>query len=170
MKRANDKNEYMTLAAYREKVGIGPGADKPTAGKSKYNARPCVIDGIRFASILEAAYYLYLQVRVKQEELSYFLRQVPIYLPGNVRYVVDFLEFGGRSLAPGGARPSSTHRYVDVKGTETDIFRLKRNQVHACHPGIFIHCVTREDIDPSYIATATAIRAIKASEEVEEHE
>lgn len=57
-------------------------------------------------------------------EVIFFLRQVPFHLPGNVRYVVDFVEF----LASGQVD------FVDVKGMETPEFKLKKKQVECLYP------------------------------------
>ena len=100
-----------------------PGA-APMKRGSKYAAQPTEVDGIRFDSKAEARYYLQLKARVAAGEIRYFLRQVAIYLPGKTRYVVDFLEFWADGQV----------RYVDVKGVETQMFRLKKRQVEELYP------------------------------------
>lgn len=96
----------------------------PAKRGSKYAAQPTEVDGIRFDSKAEARYYQQLKARVVAGEVSYFLRQVPIHLPGNVRYVVDFLEFWADGRV----------RYVDVKGVQTAMFKTKKRQVEALYP------------------------------------
>lgn len=91
---------------------------------SKYSAQPTEVDGIRFDSKAEARYYQGLKARVAAGELAYFLRQVPLHLPGRTRYVVDFVEFWTDGRV----------RYVDVKGVETAMFRMKKRQVEALYP------------------------------------
>ena len=93
-------------------------------GRSKYRAEPTIVDGIRFASKREAKYYQDLQLAKKSGELVYFLRQVPMHLPGNVKYLCDFVEFW----------KSGEVRFVDVKGFKTPMYRLKRKQVEALYP------------------------------------
>jgi len=97
-------------------------ADQPV--ESKYHNIPTVEDGIRFASKAERNYYLRLKVRVASGEVAWFIRQVPFHLPGKTKYVADFLEV----LADGRIR------VVDVKGRETQMFKLKRRQVEALYP------------------------------------
>jgi hypothetical protein len=92
--------------------------------RHKYNAKPTEVDGIRFDSKKEAQYYSSLKLRVDSGEVITFLRQVPIHLPGNTKLVVDFMEFHA---------DGSTH-LVDVKGMETDIFKLKRRQAEEIYP------------------------------------
>ena len=92
--------------------------------RHKYNAKPCEHDGIRFDSKKEGAYYRELKLRVMSGEVVFFLRQVPIQLPGNTTYRVDFQEF----------HADGTVRFVDVKGIETENFRLKKRQVESLYP------------------------------------
>lgn len=99
----------------------------PARRGSKYGVSPATdrtVDGIRFDSKAEARYYRVLKVRVAAGEVLYFLRQVPIHLPGGVRLVVDFLEFHADGSA----------HYVDVKGHETEQFKAKRRIAEALYP------------------------------------
>ena len=90
----------------------------------KYNAKPTVVDGIRFDSKKEAKYYSELKHRVTYGEVDFFLRQVPIHLTGNVRFVIDFQEF----------HSDGTVHFVDVKGTQTEVFKIKKKQAEALYP------------------------------------
>jgi hypothetical protein len=118
--------------AYRaalDKLGSpGPSFFMDNFGKAtranKYNAKPTTVDGIRFDSKREAAYYCQLKLRVHFKEVAYFLRQVPIHLPGGTRLVVDFLE----------VHTDGSLLYVDVKGRETDAFKIKRREIQAVYP------------------------------------
>lgn len=92
--------------------------------RSKFRNVRCEVDGITFASKAEAAYYSRLKLRVQSGEVLYFLQQVPVRLPGGIKYVVDFQEFHADGSA----------HYVDVKGMETAMFKLKRRQVEALYP------------------------------------
>ncbi|TKB53290.1 DUF1064 domain-containing protein [Ferrimonas aestuarii] len=92
--------------------------------KSKYGAKPTVVDGIRFDSKKEANYYLQLKARVKAGEVLTFLRQVPFHLPGKTKYAVDFLEFHA---------DGSVH-FVDVKGMITPTYKIKKRQVEELYP------------------------------------
>jgi hypothetical protein len=90
----------------------------------KYHAIRTERDGYKFDSKKEAAYYDELKLRVKAAEVLTFLRQVPIHLPGGVKFVVDFLEFHA---------DGSVH-FVDVKGMETKLFKTKRKLVETLYP------------------------------------
>jgi hypothetical protein len=92
--------------------------------RNKYNARRVQYDGINFSSQKEADYYLSLLLAKKSNDLSYFLRQVPLHLHGGVKYVCDFVEFW----------KNGEIRYVDVKGMKTPIYKMKKKIVEATYP------------------------------------
>ena len=90
----------------------------------KYGAKAVVVDGIRFDSKKEARHYTQLKLRVRAGEVLFFLRQVPIHLTGNVRLVIDFLEFHA---------DGSVH-FVDTKGVLTEGFKIKKRQAEDLYP------------------------------------
>lgn len=91
---------------------------------NKYKAKRCEYDGIKFHSHKEMTYYIGLKLMIKDGDVSYFLRQVPIFLPGNVKYIVDFQVFF----------KDGSINYIDVKGIKTPMFILKKKQVEALYP------------------------------------
>lgn len=92
--------------------------------RHKFRAKPQVIDDKYFHSKKEAEYYEKLKERVNDGEVLFFLRQVPIDLPGEVRYILDFLEF----------HSDGTCHFVDVKGFETQIFKTKKKIIEDLYP------------------------------------
>jgi hypothetical protein len=107
-------------------------ATKQDSKPNKYHNHPTTVDGIRFDSKKEARFYEQLKIRKALGEVSYWLRQVPVHLPGGSRYVVDFLViYTDEQLAP---------EYIDVKGRETQVFRLKKREIEHHYP-IRIKCV-----------------------------
>jgi hypothetical protein len=82
------------------------------------------VDGVRFPSKKEAAYYEALKARRDEGDVVFFLMQCPFHLPGKIKYIVDFVVF----LTDG------TVEFVDVKGYETKEFRLKKRLVEAEYP------------------------------------
>lgn len=101
------------------------GATPPRSGRErKYGNEIVHVDGIRFDSKREARHYERLKLRVAAGEVSYFLRQVPIHLPGGTKLVVDFLE----------VHIDGSIHYVDAKGRETKEFRIKRREVQHHYP------------------------------------
>lgn len=99
--------------------------------KHKYNAKPTEVDGIRFDSKKEANYYQELKLRQRAGEVLGWLRQVPIHLPGGTILRIDFLEF----------HADDTAHFVDVKGMETDSFKIKKREAEAAHPWLRIETV-----------------------------
>jgi hypothetical protein len=89
--------------------------------RHKFQAKPSDSDGIRFASKKERSYYDRLKSR---PEVLFFLRQVPFHLPGNVRHVIDFVEFW----------KDGTVHVVEIKGLDLPMGKLKRKQVEAIYP------------------------------------
>lgn len=97
---------------------------------SKYNAKKVEIDGIKFDSKAEGEYYLHLKQQVTERQILGFERQKRMLLQegfsvegvkGKIRpifYVVDFII----------TENDGTLTYVDVKGMETDVFKLKKKQ------------------------------------------
>lgn len=105
----------------------------PAPASSKYRAQPVVIDGIRFPSKLQASVYGSIKLLQRAGEVHYFLREVPLHLPGGVIYRVDFLVF----YADGRVR------YLDAKGVETPVFKTKCRVAEATYP-VKIETVRRE--------------------------
>jgi hypothetical protein len=83
-----------------------------------------VVDGIRFGSKREAAYYSNLLLARRSGKLQFFLRQVPLHLPGGVVYRCDFVEFWN----------DGPPRFVDVKGFKTKEYAIKKKIVEATYP------------------------------------
>lgn len=81
----------------------------------KYSAVRTERDGYSFDSKAEARYFDYLTALQASGEIVGFTRQVPLHFPGGTKMVVDFQVF----YADG------THRFVEVKGTETTAYRIK---------------------------------------------
>jgi len=90
----------------------------------KFGAVRQEIDGLKFPSKLERDYYLHLKLLQKLGEVLFFLQQVPIHLPGGTKYVCDFQVF----------YKNGEVAFIDVKGVETDVFKVKKRLVEATYP------------------------------------
>ena len=99
--------------------------------RHKYNAVATELDGQRFDSKAEARFYQRLCELKSLGLVIQFLRQVPFYLPGGIRYVCDFMVF-----EEGGAV-----KFIDVKGMDTPRSKAKRVQVEALYAPIKIEVV-----------------------------
>ena len=92
--------------------------------RNKYGNVATTLDGIRFDSKKEVRYYDQLKLRQASGEVHFWLRQVTVHLPDGTRYVLDFLVF----LTDGSAQ------FVDVKGRQTAVFKLKKRAVEHHYP------------------------------------
>lgn len=100
--------------------------------KHKYRAEQVQCDGIRFPSKIEADYYKKLLILKKSGDIIFFLRQVPFHLPGNVKYLADFLEFWKNGDVV----------FTDVKGMPTPLYITKKKLVESLYP-VTINVVTK---------------------------
>lgn len=104
----------------REKDILGP-----KKRRSKYNAKPVMIDGTRFASMAEAKYYKLLKLRERAGEVHGVELQKPFALIGPdglliATYRADFAYWDARE---------DRFRVIDVKGVETEVFKIKRKMM-----------------------------------------
>lgn len=90
----------------------------------KFKAIPTSYDGIKFASKKEQKRYKELQLLERSGELLFFLRQVPFHLPGNVKYICDFMTFW----------KDGSVTIEDVKGFKTEMYKAKKKIVEAIYP------------------------------------
>ena len=82
--------------------------------KSKYNAIPTYVNGIRFASKREAARYGQLLLRLQAGEITDLTLQPAFKFPCGIKYIADFKYTEKGKVV-----------YEDVKGMEPPAFRLK---------------------------------------------
>jgi hypothetical protein len=97
--------------------------------KSKYNANRVTVDGITFDSQKEAEYYSSLKLLHRAGVIAGFCRQAEFVLNNGdepIRYKCDFVVFNNDGSA----------EIVDVKGMETDIFKLKHKLFKQMYPGL----------------------------------
>ena len=98
--------------------------------KHKFHAKQTINDGIKFGSKKEANYYLKLKSLKEEGKILFFLRQCPLHLSGNIRYVIDFIEFWS----------DGNVIFSEVKGLMTPMARLKITQAEALY-GIEINII-----------------------------
>lgn len=98
--------------------------------RNKYNARRAVYNGHLYHSAREADYARELDLRKRAGEIRAWRRQVrlPLKVNGNLicAHIVDFLV----------TYPDGSESYHEVKGYETEVYRLKRKLVAALYPNI----------------------------------
>ena len=90
----------------------------------KYGAVRCESkDGVKFPSKLEKMYYERLIEAKNRGEISYFLMQVPFRLPGNIKYLLDFMVI----------YPDNRLEYIEVKGFMSEVARIKIQQTESIY-------------------------------------
>lgn len=82
---------------------------------SKYKSVITEADGIKFHSKLEAAFYNRLKKEKELGLIKYFLRQTPIHLPANIKYLIDFLVIDNENHP----------HFLDIKGFLTNTSKMK---------------------------------------------
>ena len=92
--------------------------------RHKFHAKRTEVDNIKFSSKKEAKRYNILKSLQNVGEVLFFLRQVPFHLPGNVKYVCDFLIFWANGEVT----------IEDVKGFKTESYKAKKKMVEALYP------------------------------------
>lgn len=96
--------------------------------RHKYNAKPIIVDGIRFASKAEGRYYSALKLREKAGEVANVRMQEPFILSVNGKLITTYrADFVFHDLK------ENRERVVDVKGVQTDVFRIKKKLMRAIH-------------------------------------
>ena len=92
--------------------------------KHKFNAKAVTKNSIRYDSKLEAKLASKLDIMKQQGEVLFYLRQVPFDLPGGIKYRCDFQVF----------YTNGEVEFLDAKGIETELFRVKKKQVEEKYP------------------------------------
>ena len=92
--------------------------------KHKFNAKKVKVGQEKYDSKLEYAYKLHLDKLIKNGAVLFYLKQTPIHLPGGTKYICDFLVF----------YTTGEVKFIDVKGMETDVFKIKKREIEAIYP------------------------------------
>lgn len=102
-----------------------------TRPRHKFGAVRTEVNGRTYASKFEASYAQQLHARKAAGEVIGWLEQVPLHLPGGVRYTIDFLVF----LADGTVQP------VETKGAETEAWKVRHAVASEVYPWLPIEVV-----------------------------
>lgn len=92
--------------------------------KHKFKAKPQTVEGLYFASQKERKHYEFLKKIQELGEVLFFLRQVPLHIPGGVKYICDFVVFWTNGEVT----------FEDVKGFKTQIYKLKKKLIESYYP------------------------------------
>ncbi|CAM2830157.1 DUF1064 domain-containing protein [Hathewaya histolytica] len=111
--------------------------------KSKYNNKKVIYNGIKFASKMERDYYIYI-LGLKEDGVVADIELQPVFLLqekfkyGNktirsIKYKADFRV----------AYKDGHTEVIDVKGTVTDVFKIKRKMLLSKYKDIDFKCVRK---------------------------
>lgn len=124
----------ISMSEYRQLLkNLGKDVPKEST-KSKYNSRKVRVDGIPFDSQKEADYYCDLKLLLQSGVIDGFCRQARFVVTAGddetraTEYVTDFVIFF----------PDKTYKIVDVKGMETEVFKLKMKSLKEKYPKLKI--------------------------------
>ena len=92
--------------------------------RHKYHAQPTTVGGVRYASKAEARYAQALAIAKESGVILGWTRQHPFYFANGSKYVCDFSVW----YADG------HHEFVEVKGVETQVWKLKMKMMAAEYP------------------------------------
>lgn len=109
--------------------------------KSKYNNQKTMVDGIEFDSKKEADYYIHLKLLKKAGEIKDIgLQQRFVLQPGfekngakyqPITYIADFVITNN----------DGTTEVVDIKGVETQVFKIKKKLFEYMYPDLNLKVV-----------------------------
>lgn len=91
---------------------------------NKYNNIKTVVDGIKFDSKRETYYYLYYKRLQESKIISDLKLQTPIKFDIDGKHIFTY-------KADFEYEDEYGHHYIDVKGVETPVFRLKKKLIEA---------------------------------------
>ena len=93
---------------------------------NKYHNHPTIISGIRFSSKREAARYQVLKLLERHKEIKNLKLQPIFKFPTGFSYRADFSYFDNKG------------KFIveDVKGIQTDVFKLKKKCLEYFYPAI----------------------------------
>lgn len=115
--------------------------------KGKYHLYKPVINDMKFDSLMEANYYIYISYLLKDKQIKQFERQVPYVLQKGytnkytgkkisaIKYIADFVI----------TYNDNTIQVIDVKGKKTTDFKLKEKMFGFVYPEYEFKCVQWSD-------------------------
>jgi hypothetical protein len=121
---AQEYRHYAATGETPEDINRKKALDKAAtkAARQKYKNQIIKADGITFRSKKEYERYNTNILRVKAGELIFFLFQIPFWLEGGVKYVIDFIE-----VYPAWQRID----FIDTKGFRTREYLNKKKQTES---------------------------------------
>ena len=120
-------SERMSAEEYRKLMKL----DAPPQKRSKYNNKKTEVDGIVFDSKAEAKRFQELKLLQEAGEIQGFGRQPSFIVRPSIRYIPDFIVCGR----------DGEIWVEDVKGVETDTFKLKQTMWEDSFPWLELRLI-----------------------------
>ena len=131
------EEQYQQFVKKKKGLPVEPQSQR----KSKYNNQKTMVDGIKFDSKKEADYYIHLKLLKKAGEIKDIgLQQRFVLQPGfkkngvkyqPITYIADFVITNN----------DGTTEVVDVKGVETQVFKIKKKLFEYMYPDLNLKVV-----------------------------
>lgn len=99
--------------------------------QSKYKNKKVKIDGITFASQIEAQRYIELKLLKQAGIIKDFELQPVFKLHAGIKYIADFKVI----------YPDGRVEFEDVKGVETPVFKLKMKLLKTDYPDVILRII-----------------------------
>ena len=116
---------------------------------SKFKNKRITLDGIKFMSKAEAAYYwCHIKPKLEGGHISHleFQPRIRCEIVGKkiCDYIADFRYIDTQETSPQGAHGCSV--VVEVKGYQTDVYKLKMKLVKALYPSMKILVISAREL------------------------
>lgn len=122
-------------------------SEEKNYNSGRYKSKECTINGIKFDSLMEARYYVYLLEQKNYGFVKAFHMQVPFTLMKKYRNaytgkVVRPIEYYADFVVE---KSDGTLEAIDVKGVETEVFKIKQKLFGSIYPHIRLVCYQWSD-------------------------
>ena len=135
------EEQYQEFAKKKKGLPVKPQSKRKSKRKSKYNNQKTIVDGIKFDSKKEAEYYCQLKLLKQAGEIKDYRLQPryelqPAFEKNSkkyraITYIADFAIINN----------DGTTEVVDIKGVETQVFKIKKKIFEYMYPELNLKVV-----------------------------
>ena len=135
------EEQYQKFVKKKKGLPVKPQSKRKSKRKSKYNNQKTIVDGIKFDSKKEAEYYCQLKLlkqagKIKDYRLQPKYELQPAFEKNGkkyraITYIADFAIINN----------DGTTEVVDIKGVETQVFKIKKKLFEYMYPELNLKVV-----------------------------
>ena len=135
------EEQYQQFVKKKKGLPVKPQSKRKSKRKSKYNNQKTMVDGIKFDSKKEAEYYCQLKLlkqagKIKDYRLQPRYELQPAFKKNGkkyraITYIADFAIINN----------DGTTEVVDIKGVETQVFKIKKKLFEYMYPDLNLKVV-----------------------------